>query len=325
MRRPALLAALAGLLALPATADVPEAVTGHPLPGFAAFAEAAATLDAAARTDCAPEALQPAFHATFDAWMAVSHLTPGPVGDQGLGLAIAFWPDPRGQGQRALDALLAAGDPAALNPGAFADQSVAVRGLFTLERLLYGEPADAARCAVTRAVATDLAATAALVDAGWRDGFAQTLLTAGEPGNARYLTPAEARQALFTARMAGLEFTADSRLGRPLGSFDRPRPERAEAVPSGRSLRNVILGLAALRALAVALVPDSPATQAAFDRARALAEGLDDPVFAGVADPDGRLRVEILQQAVTAIRAAALTEIGGALGVGAGFNSADGD
>jgi uncharacterized protein len=255
----------------------------------------------------------------------VSHLSFGPLEDQGLALAIAFWPDPKGLGQKALNSLVAAGDAAALTPAAFAEQSVAVRGFFTLERLLYAEPQHPLHCALVRAVAADLATSAALAETGWRGGFAETLRSAGEAGNPRYLTPAEARQAVFTALMAGLEFTADSRLGRPLGSFDRPRPERAEAVPSGRSLRNVTLGLVALRALAVALVPDSPATQAAFDRALALAAGLDDPVFAGVADPAGRLRVEILQQAVAAIRAAALTEVGGALGVGAGFNSADGD
>lgn len=323
--RLAILLALALVAARPAAADVPEAITDHALPAFAAFAEATAALDAAARADCAPGALRPAFHAAFDAWLGVSHLTLGPLEDQGLALAIAFWPDPKGLGQKALTVLTAAGDPAVLEPEVFAQQSVAVRGVFTLERLLYTEPQDPFRCALAQSVAADLATSATLAEAGWRDGFAQTLLTAGQPGNTRYLTPAEARQALFTALMAGMEFTADSRLGRPLGSFDRPRPERAEAVPSGRSLRNVTLSLAALRALAVALVPDSPATQAAFDRSLALAAGLDDPVFPGVSDPAQRLRIEILQQAVTAIRVSAVTEIGGALGVGAGFNAADGD
>ncbi len=323
--RTSLLALVLSALGLPAVADVPQAVTDHALPGFAAFATATAALDAAAQADCAAQAVQPAYQAAFDAWLGVSHLTPGPLEDQGLTLAIAFWPDPKGLGQKALKTLVATGDPAALTPDAFAQQSVAVRGLFTLERLLYTEPQDAFHCTLTRAVAADLAAMAALADAGWRDGFADELLTAGEPGNARYLSPAEARQALFTALMTGLEFTFDSRLGRPLGTFDRPRPERAEAIASGRSLRNVTLSLTALRGLAVALVPDSPSTQAAFDRALALAAGLDDPVFAGVADPAGRLQVEILQQAVDAIRVAALAEVGGTLGVDAGFNAADGD
>lgn len=316
---------LALLLPAAAKADVAQAVERHALPGFAAFAAATAALDAAAQADCAPEPLRPAYHAAFDAWMAVSHLTLGPVEDQGLTLAIAFWPDPKGLGQKALAGLVASGDVAALAPDVFAEQSVAVRGLFTLERLLYTEPADPFHCVLTRAVTTDLARMAASVDTGWRMAFAAALLTAGDPSNTRYLTPEEARQALFTALMTGLEFTSDSRLGRPLGTFDRPRPERAEAVPSGRSLRNVALNLAALRGLTVALAPDSPVTQAALDRALRLADTLDDPVLADVADPAGRLRVEILRQAVDDARAAALDEVGGALGVGVGFNAADGD
>jgi len=68
-----------------------------------------------------------------------------------------------------------------------------------------------------------------------------------------------------------------------------------------------------------------PKTIAAFDRAIDLAENLDDPAFAGVATPQGRLRVEILQQSVTALRDTALAELGPELDVGIGFNAADGD
>ena len=69
----------------------------------------------------------------------------------------------------------------------------------------------------------------------------------------------------------------------------------------------------------------SAANQAAFDRALDLAERLDDPVLAGVADPQRRLKVEILQQAVNSAKIAVETEIGPALGVSAGFNAQDGD
>ena len=103
------------------------------------------------------------------------------------------------------------------------------------------------------------------------------------------------------------------------------RPERAEARGAGRSLRNVQLSLTALRELAVALGPESPKTQATLDRAIKLASALDDPTFAKVADPQGWLKVQIIQQAVFAARDAATTEIGPALQVGIGFNAADGD
>ena len=244
-------------------------------------------------------------------------------------VAIAFWPDTRGATPAALSKLVAAEDPAIDSPEGAAQLSVAARGLYALEYLLY-DPQIAGGgdydCRLTAALAGDLARTAAQIDAEWRDGFAATVLTAGEPGNAVFLSADEAAQAMFTSLMTGLEFTADQRLGRPLGSFERPRPTRAETWRSGRSLRNVQLSLAALHDFAASLadVP-LPLTEAAFVRATQLAAQLDDPAFAGVAEPQGRLKVEILQQAVRAASEAAGAEIGAALGVGTGFNSADGD
>lgn len=322
----ALLAFLAAPLSTgPVQADVADALHDHILPGYAGFAEAAGELAQAAEASCDPQVLRPAWNAAFDAWMGVSHLHLGPVEEDGRGLAIAFWPDPKGLGWKHQQALMA-GDPAALEPEAFADQSVAARGLFGLERLLYpaGDlPADP--CPLIRATAADLARMAEEVQAGWQDGFAEVLLTAGEAGNATYLTTEEAKQALFTQLATALEFDADQRLGRPLGTFDKPRPERAEAAASGRSLRNLLLSLQALRGFAQTLSPDLPQSMAAFDRAITLAEALEDPVFAGVADPSGHLKVEILQQSVRALRQAVIAELGGQLGVSVGFNSADGD
>jgi predicted lipoprotein len=309
-------------LATPAAADTAEVVRDHIRPGFAAFAEAAAAL--ADVDSCDANALRPAFHAAFDAWMGVAYLTLGPAEEDGRGLAVLYWPDPKGSGWKAQKMLLS-GDAAALTPEAFAEQSVAARGLPALERLLFPAktlPADP--CPLIHATADDMARTAAALNQGWGP-FGDTLLTPGQPGNTSFLSETEARQALFTQLATGLEALADGRVGRPLGSFDKPRPELAEARASGRSLRNVMLSLQALRALAVTLEPEVPKTLAAFDHALALAGDLDDPVFAGVADSQGRLKVEILQQVIRSTRETAVAEMAPALGVTLGFNSADGD
>ncbi len=309
-------------VASPVAADVTAVVQDHVLPGYAAFDRAAKGL--AAMDTCDIEKLRPAYQGVFDAWMAVAHLHLGPSEEKGRGLAIAFWPDPKGQGAKAQRALML-GDPSVLDPVNFADQSVAARGLMGLERLLYPQqPLPVDPCPLIRATSGDLSRMAAEIDQGWVD-FGQTLITAGQPGNVTYLTAPEANQELLTQLLGGLEFLADDRLGRPLGSFDKPFPMRAEARASGRSLRNVRLSLAALRAMAVALVGGIPQTLAAFDRADALAAKLDDPVLAGVADPKGRLRIEILQQAIWATRDAVLAELVPALGVDRGFNAEDGD
>lgn len=316
---------LSFLLATPAVADFPEAVTQHILPGYAAFAEATQTLSDAAARSCAVEDLRPPYQDAFDAWMGVQHLRFGPVEHGGIGLAIAFWPDPKGSGARAQMALLKA-DPAILEAESFSQQSIAARGLFALERLLYPKedlPADP--CALIRATTADLAQVAGAINTAWVTDYAKTVLTAGEAGNTTYLTRPEVRQALFTQLVTSLEFTDDSRLGRPLGIFSKPRPERAEAAASGRSLRNILLSLKAQRALVQSLTPDAPLTMNAFDHAISLAENLNDPVLAGVSEPQSRLKIEILQQAVEALRNTVLSELGPELDVGIGFNAADGD
>lgn len=324
------MAFLAWFLATPALAGVDGATTDHILPAVARFAEATDLLAESARTDCTAPALRPAFQDTFDAWMGISHLQFGPLESGGRSLAIAFWPDPRGMVQHTLAGLIAAQDPAVESAATFAEVSVAGRGLFALEALLYddklsGYGAQDYGCRLAVALAVDLANTGHDLDADWQE-YAPLLKSAGEAGNTAYLTRREATQELYTALMAGFEFTNDQRIGRPMGSFDRPRPTRAEAWRSGRSLRNVVLSLDALQGLARKLADGPiPRTEAAFAAAQEAATGLDDPIFAGVADPARRLKLEILQQRIATIAHEASAEIGVALGVAAGFNSSDGD
>ncbi len=321
--------AFAGLLASPAQADVAEAVGQVILPGYAVFAEATAAFSASAAANCADQAaLRQGWNAAFDAWLQVGHFRLGPSEIDGRALAIEFWPDPKGLGAKAQVGLMMADDPALRDPAAFAEVSVAARGLFGLERLLY--PADAAfegpgACALIQMTAADLARMAADLQAEWVGGYADHLLMPGQAGNSDFLTQEEARRALLTALVTGLEFTANERLARPLGDFDKPRPERAEARASGRSQQNVVLSLNALQRLSKALVAVSPQTDAAFQRAILQATELADPMLAGVSDPQKRLKIEIVQQSIHAIEDAVTVEIVPALGVGLGFNAADGD
>lgn len=308
-----------------AQADYPEAVRDILTPGYAAFETAALQLAATAQQTCDAEAIIPAWHAAFDAWLFVAAIKIGPVEQDGMGLAIAYWPDPKGLGAKAQRSLLTA-SAEDLQPEKFAHQSVAARGLTGLERLLWpNSDLKSDPCPLIRATADDLARMSSLIRSQWESDFAKTILTAGAPENSTFLTRSEVRQSLFTQIDAELSFDRDQRLGRPLGSFDRPRPELAEARASGRSLRNVTLSLRALRALSESLTPDIPKTLAAFDHALTLAEELNDPTFDGVADPATRLKVEILQQAINSIQQVARQELARDLDVDLGFNAADGD
>ncbi|XDA98677.1 imelysin family protein [Sulfitobacter sp. LCG007] len=330
---------LALLLAAPAwcgNATVETVVAKHILPGFGRLAADAKVLEERARQDCAPESpgLREAYNDAFDAWIRVSHLRFGPteVGDRAF--ALAFWPDVRGFTPRTLGTLIAEEDPAVATQEAFAHVSVAGRGFYALEYLLYddslsvaGDPAY--HCALVEAVARDISATSEAILSDWQERYAALLTTAGAPGNTVYRSEDEALQELYKAIATGLQFTQDTRIGRPLGTFEKSYPSRAEARRSGRSLRHVVLSLEATHELAGLLSEGEPAAwpplDRAFDNARDKALTLDDPVFAGVAEPQSRLRVEVLYQAFDEIRERYLPELGAALGVAPGFNALDGD
>jgi uncharacterized protein len=311
----------------PAHADVQTAVTDHILPGYAAFSAATGALAQMATQSCEPEMLRPAWNAAYDAWLGIAHIRLGPVEDDGRSLAIAFWPDPKGIGAKQQAAMIASADPMGLDPAAFREASVAVRGLTALERLLYPQtPLEGDYpCQLMATTAADLARTAREVEAAWQMDFTDAVLTPGVAGNTRFLSDTEVRQAMFTQLVTGIEFVKDARIGRPLGTFDAPRPERAEAVASGRAGRNIVASLTALRAYARALDPDVRRTADAFDLAIGSASALPDATLAGITDPAVWLKLEILGQQVQAIQDAALDEIGTSLAVGVGFNAADGD
>ncbi|WP_366141844.1 imelysin family protein [uncultured Tateyamaria sp.] len=313
-------------LALPAFADVQTALDDHILPGYTRLADETAKLAEAAQADCTPDALQPAFHAAYDAWISISHIHFGPLEDQAVTLTMSFWPDPKNSTGKALARLTTAADPIVDQPEAFGDVSAAAQGFTALERMLYDPQPDADyACRLTQAIATGLAQKSDSLNAAW-PAFADQMLSAGTGGNARFQSDMEAQRALYTALSAGLEFLHDQRLGRPLGTFDRPRPSRAEARRSERSLRHIELQLAALERLAAAMTnADLGATSAAFAEARARADALEDPALQGVADAEQRFKVEVLQQAVRAVQVAVIDEIGTPLGVTAGFNALDGD
>jgi predicted lipoprotein len=328
MRLFAILALALGL-APPAGAGVDAALDDHILPGFAAFASRSADLAETAAEDCRPQAVRPAYHEAFDAWMPVADLRLGP--SETGALSVGFWPDPRGFTRRKLTQFIASQDPIARDPQGYSDVSVAARGFFALERLIFDPGfSDYARgsytCALVTTIAADLANQAAALDAGWHEDFAETLRTAGGPANATFLSGEEALRALYTQVASSLEFTAKERLGAPMGTFERPRPAQAEAWRSGRSLRNARLAAEAAHGLATALADwPTPQSDAALDALQAAAARIEDPAFQDVDTPQGRLRAEVLQQAVTGLRAAIATEIGARYGIAPGFNSQDGD
>lgn len=336
MKRFLLMVAVAPIGTYAQTAEliISRIVDEHILPRFQSLADRSAQLSAAAQHNCTPasQPLRDAYTASFDAWVTESHLRFGPteVGDRAF--ALAFWPDSRGLTPKTLKALISGQDPAAASAETYSDVSIAARGFYALEFLLFDagftEVGDAGyRCTLIKTVTADIASTSAAIMADWQTNYVQQLLDPSP--NGIYRSEDEVLQELFKALTAGLQFTSETRLGRPLGTFEDPRPKRAEAWRSMRSARHVELSLEALGDLANMLAQSdvelAQRIRSSGENTLNLLEKLDDPVFASVGTPQTRIKIEVIQQSVDATRAIISADLGPTLGVAAGFNSLDGD
>ncbi len=330
------LAALFLTVALVLTPTTPHAETGlaaravetHILPGYSALArETAALVPAAAACDL--DALRAAYHSAFDAWMQIQHIAFGPIEQGDRRFAIAFWPDTKGFTRKALSRLIAARDPVVEDDAAFGRLSVAARGLFAIERLLFegdgfsGED-GAYRCGLALAISRAIARTSADVLSEWTtpEGAAASFATAPEQAVAADL---------FRSIDGGLEALSALRIGRPLGTPERVWPRRAEAWRSGRSARNIQISLASLQAMfdsvfAPALTPETQARLASkFVRTQTVVVRMPQDFTAIETDALAKLRLEAAQARIRDLQQAVRETLAPALGIPVGFNSLDGD
>ncbi|WP_231704001.1 imelysin family protein [Cochlodiniinecator piscidefendens] len=302
-------------------------------PGFAQLTNQTTALATVASHTCAPQSkeLRDAYGTAFDAWIELSHFRFGPTEAENRAFALSFWPDPRNAIPRTLNALITAQDPSVQSPDEFSENSIAARGFYALEFLLYDDAFLAIEdrgyvCSLIQAITADMAVISGEISQDWDNRYAVLMLN---PSNATYPDEDSVTRELYKALGVGLELLTEARLARPLGTFERPRPARAEARRSERSVRHIEISLTALRALAAQLsAPDAELSQRsadAFDRAIDLAQRVDDPDFSEIRDPAQRIKVEALQQAVQRIRTEIYPDLGALLDVSAGFNALDGD
>lgn len=316
------------------TALVDRIVSDHIIPRFQKLADATEQLaqTAAQTCDLNNGQLLTDYNAAFDAWVGVSHMRFGPTEQEDRAFALAFWPDTRGKTPKALRQMITEEDSIVGVEGGYKDASIAVRGFYAMEFLLYDGPTQELghpeyQCALFRAMTKDSARISRDILDDWQPDYAALMLSAGQ--NTRYQTEKEVLQELYKAVNTGFEFTKDIRLGRPLGTFDKPRPKRAEARRAGRSLRNVELATYGPLELARLLAGSNQGLQDRYDVledyfTKAVAKA-DDPVFAGVADPQHRIKVEVIQQSVDRLMEFSQSDLGPYLGVSEGFNALDGD
>jgi len=311
---------------------IQDTVQNHILPRYEALKETTTAFSETAKLDCLPvsEPLRTAFNEAFDDWIAVSHLRFGPSETDDRAFAIAFWPDPRGSTPKTLGRLLSAADGAGLNVEDYTDVSIAARGLYAMEFLLYDEALrevgeEDYRCSLIQTVAADIAESANAIADDWEVDFSETLLSP----SGLFKNDQEVIQELFKALTLGFQFSSESRIGRPLADLDRPRPRRAESWRSGRSSRNIEVSMATMADLAERLSADSPDLQPrfadSFERAQTALTNLDDPIFRDIGDPVAWFKLKDVQTNLNQAWRLAEEELGPTLGVVAGFNALDGD
>ncbi len=300
---------------------------------FGAFRDAAQNLSAASvahcRGDLGEDEFVEVFRAAWLAWAPLDAYQFGPVEKNAAVLKIAFWPDKKDYVGRGLTALLSQPADALADPDTIAAHSAAVQGLPAIERLVF---TDLDACPAIIGISANLESISETLFEEWFSpgGYADLARSAG-PENPAFATEAEFTKLLFTAIDFGLTRIADARLGRPLGAFDKPMPQRSEAWRSGLSLEIIDAQLAGLRILLAQgfggnlAGPDTTWVAQAIDAARHRIDGIGAPLDQAVVNPMTRVRAEALQTRITELQHRIAAELGSELGVDSGFSAADGD
>ena len=328
-------------------------VENYVLPRYAAFAQAAATLEVSLMQACADgraEATESmaAYHAAMDAWMAVQHLRFGPSELFLRTERVEFWPDKRGTVRRHLAQMLSDRDPHTLQADVFANGSVAVQGFPALERLLFDSEADdwvtPFTCQLACAIGRNLTGIAAGLLNDWRGGetaYAGIIESAGNGGNDRYFDAKEASLEFAKSLRGALLLVEDYKLGRPLGAApEDARATRAESWRSARSLRNVAVNLKAAQALYEAggdasfsaITRAQPkgaeldeAIRGAFVRLVAAIEAQPDSLVTALEAPDGWAQLDAIRTETKQLLELLGGPLSQVLDLPMGFNSYDGD
>ncbi len=300
---------------------------------FDAFRVAASELAAASQAYCddglAQDAYLESFRRTWLAWAPLDAYQFGPIEQQGAALTVAFWPDKKDFVGRGLKLLLQQPPETLRDAAAIAEHSAAVQGLPAIERLLLS---DLETCPAVIGISAHLERTAnSLHDAWFLPGGYSDLVRSAGPENPVFLSDAEFTKILYTAIDFELTRISETRLGRPLGSFDKPRPRQAEAWRSGLSLDIIDAQLAGIDLLLNEgfgnhlFSPNKSWVRGVIEDTRERVDRMGLPLDVAVSEPATRVRAEALQTKVRHLQLQFAQDVGPELGVETGFSAADGD
>jgi len=327
-----------------------NAVDGYIRPAYRDFHDKAEALTFETGKFCAaPDeegltAVKARFADAVSSWGHIEFLREGPVMQQNRLERILFYPDRKSTGLKQVQALLANPDDSVTVATKLKDRSVAIQGLGAFEFLFYGtEPAaivaeeNRFRCRYGLAIAGNVEIISGELQSAWDapDGIARDWKAPGAD-NPIFRDSKEAVSALIGIAVHGVEMVRDQRVKHFYkGRDSKVSPKLAVYWRSDLTMPALaanVDGLAKFwKATDFALIMDpdmgSLADSAHFDlRASATALGkMGQPTAERLKDNSylGRLDfIEFnLKDAMTRID----KDVGGAVGLGAGFSFADGD
>jgi len=344
-------AALAPAYAAPVPADLGQRLaSGYVAPAMQRWASATTALTTALTRYCpTPQpaqasAVKAAFGETVKAWSGIAFLRFGPLVADNRYERIAFWPDPRNIVPRQLGTMVRAADAADLAPGGLYGRSVAVQGLPALEWLLYGDgevlatptgPTFAAACALSAAVAANLARIATDLTGAWgaEADFGKQFRTPG-PQNNLYRSQQEVAAEALKALSTGLQFARDVHLAPVLGkAVGEARPRRAAFWRSDLTTAALAANLTAMRDFLVAGSFRYGAdeawigeqTQAELARAANTVAAVAHPFETAAASDEGYRLLTLTALTLKNAKQLVDQDLAAYFGVTIGFNALDGD
>lgn len=299
---------------------------------FSAFRDESAALADASVAYCDEGPREPvlsALEATWQAWAPLDAYQFGPIEQQAAALTVNFFPDKKNFTGRALHQHLKRPEAEQGDPAIVANSSAALQGLPAIERLLFE---DLQTCPALVGVTGNLARIASDLYDGWfaPDGWADLVRSAG-PDNAVYLSNTEFTKQAFTAIDFSILRLKDHRLGRPLGTYERAFPKRAEAWRAGLTNQIMIAQLDGLTALIDEGFSEAVSPPARDEAIKILADlrtridAIGAPLAKAVENPLMRVRVEGIMSKLDQLKLHLDTEIAPSLGVETGFSAGDGD
>lgn len=333
-----------------ATKVMTNAVDLYIRPAYADFHAKTAALAKAtegfcqATSDDGLKDVQARFGDVVESWGRIEFLRLGPVLEENRFERILFYPDRKSTGLKQVQALLANPDDSVTHSEALKTRSVAIQGLGAYEFLFFGAYPEAVvaehngfRCQYGLAVAKNVETIAAELQAAWDkpDGIARDWKQPSKD-NKVYRDDKEAVSALIGIAVHGLEMVRDQRVKHFYkGKDQKVLPRQAVYWRSGLTMRALTANVAGLDRywtvtdIASLLDPDahSLSESASFDLKTAISAlgKLDQPTEERLKDAKYLGKLDFIEFNLKDAIIRIDSDVGGAIGLGAGFSFSDGD